>query len=297
MPSTIITSLSGTPIHRNVAITISLGTVSIAFSSSTNPRTTLPCTSSLFSTICLRMYIPSAVHLPFLRPCCSSLKLPSTILLVLASRTISNSFSTWLSSVLPLNLHIPFPLPYRHYQVNPPLLRYPSLLHTHIHTFSSLPVHLTPTSSHLQHLQLHFICPCRLAFFILCIAVSTSSCPMSSTSTSLRTELGSSRQLAAHFPFTSSLKYTAHIRNTSLLSVTKLPLLSLITAPLFTSLPSSVISRAIWNSNFCHHLRHAFGTILHPYSSVLYPPPSWAMPSSSGLTDALSRWVVAPLCL
>ena len=94
VPSTILTSSSDTPIHRNVAITISLGTVSKAFSMSTNPRSILPCTSSLFSTICLRTYIPSAVHLPSLNPCCSPPKSPSTLLLIIASKTLSNSFNT-----------------------------------------------------------------------------------------------------------------------------------------------------------------------------------------------------------
>ena len=60
VPSTILTFASGTPIHRSVAITISLCTVSIAFSRSTNPRAILPCTSSLFSTPMLCSYpLPS----------------------------------------------------------------------------------------------------------------------------------------------------------------------------------------------------------------------------------------------
>ena len=71
MPSTILTSAPGTPIHRSVAIAISMGTVSKAFSKSTNHRAILSCTSSIFSTICLRTCIPSAVPLPFLNPCCS----------------------------------------------------------------------------------------------------------------------------------------------------------------------------------------------------------------------------------
>ena len=52
MPSTILTSASGTPIHRSVDITISLGTVSNAFSRSTNPRDIdcpVPSVSSLTS--------------------------------------------------------------------------------------------------------------------------------------------------------------------------------------------------------------------------------------------------------
>ena len=58
-------------IDRSVAITISLGTVSKAFSKSMNPRAILLCNSSVFSTICLRTYITSAVPLPFLNHCCS----------------------------------------------------------------------------------------------------------------------------------------------------------------------------------------------------------------------------------
>ena len=42
VPSTILTSASGTPIHRSVAIIISLGTVSKAFSRSTKPRALYP---------------------------------------------------------------------------------------------------------------------------------------------------------------------------------------------------------------------------------------------------------------
>ena len=58
------------------------------------PTAILPCTSSLFSIICPRTDIPSAVPLPFLNPSCSSPKSPSTLLLILASKTIANSFST-----------------------------------------------------------------------------------------------------------------------------------------------------------------------------------------------------------
>ena len=86
MPSTILTS--GYPIHRSVAMTISLGTVSKGFSKSKNP---IACTPSLVSTICLRKHIPSAVPLPFLNPHCSSPKSPSTRVLFIASKTLSNS--------------------------------------------------------------------------------------------------------------------------------------------------------------------------------------------------------------
>ena len=70
-PSTILTYAYGTPFDRSVAITISLGTVSKAFSKSMNLRAILLCNSSLFSTICLRTYIPCVVPLPFMNPCCS----------------------------------------------------------------------------------------------------------------------------------------------------------------------------------------------------------------------------------
>ena len=76
-----------------------------AFSKSTNPRAILSCTSSLFPTICLRGYIPSAVPLPFLNPCYSSPKSPSTLHLIFASKTLSSSFSTWLSSVMLRTVH------------------------------------------------------------------------------------------------------------------------------------------------------------------------------------------------
>ena len=72
-------------------------------------------------------------------------------------------------------------------------------------------------------------------------------------------------------------------------------LLYLITAPFFAFLPSSVLYIP------CHLEYHLFATIfvkLSRYSSVLCPPPSctW-LPSSSGNTGALNRWVFALLCL
>ena len=144
-----------------------------------NPRAILSCTSSRFSTICLRTYVPSAVHLPFLNPCCTS---RSHILLFSWSlrlkQTLYNSSRTWLSSVMPLAvqswvMHIPFPLPYRHYQGHHPLLRYPSLLHTHV---QRLPVHLTPTSPAVSNVSSHtssapvalpfHLVPCCFHFFM-----------------------------------------------------------------------------------------------------------------------------------
>ena len=154
VPSTILTSASGIPIHRSVAITISLGTVSKAFSRSTNPRAILPCTSSLFSTICLRAYIPSAVPLPFMNPCCSSPKSHSTLILILASKTLSNSFSTWLSSVMPLYFPWSCTSPFLfHIGTIRPILHSFCILPSCIHTFSSLPVHLTSTSPAISNIS------------------------------------------------------------------------------------------------------------------------------------------------
>ena len=95
MPSTILTSYSGTPIHRRVAITISLGTVSNVFSSRRAPKPfcPVPPVSSL-------PYVSGrTVPLLFLNPCCYSTKSPSALLLILSSRTLSNSFSAWLSEL------------------------------------------------------------------------------------------------------------------------------------------------------------------------------------------------------
>ena len=58
VPSTILTSASGTPNHLIVAMAISLGTMSYAFSKSMNPRAIFSCPSSLFSTSCRRVNIP-----------------------------------------------------------------------------------------------------------------------------------------------------------------------------------------------------------------------------------------------
>ena len=72
---------------------------------------------------------------PLPGPLLFSPKSPSTFLLILASKTLSSSFSTWLSSVMPLYLpgsctssvlfHIGT-------ISHPPLFLYPSLLHTHV---------------------------------------------------------------------------------------------------------------------------------------------------------------------
>ena len=69
VPSTILTSSSGTPIHLNVAMALSLGTMSYAFSRYMNPRAIFSCPSSLFSIICLRVSISSTLPLPRLMHC------------------------------------------------------------------------------------------------------------------------------------------------------------------------------------------------------------------------------------
>ena len=75
-----------------------------------------------------------------------------------------------------------------------------------------------------------------------------------------------------------------------------LPLISLITAPLLMSPPSSVLSRAILNIIFCHHLRQAFGTFLPPYSCVLCPPPFffWTNMYVLKLVDGCSHLSLMP---
>ena len=97
----------------------------------------MPCTSSIFSTICLRTYIPSAVPLPFLDPCCST----STLLLIIASKTLSSSFSTWLSSVMPLYFpgSCTSPVLFHIGTIRSTLHSF-CILPSCIHTFSSLPV-------------------------------------------------------------------------------------------------------------------------------------------------------------
>ena len=59
-PSTIVASVSG--IHHSVAITIALRTVYKLFPGRRTPEPN-----------CLRTYIPSAVPLPFLNPCCMAM--------------------------------------------------------------------------------------------------------------------------------------------------------------------------------------------------------------------------------
>ena len=143
MPSTILTSASGTPIHRSVAITISLCTTSKAFSKSMNPRAILPCTSSLFLfhlSQDLRPVCCSSIS-PFMNTCCSSPKSPSTLLLILSSKTLSSSVSTWLSSMMPLYFPGLCTSPvFFHIGTIRPILHSFGILPSCIHTFRSLPV-------------------------------------------------------------------------------------------------------------------------------------------------------------
>ena len=100
----------------------------------------------------------------------------------------------------------------------------------------------------------------------MCIAVSTSSCHVSSTSTSLLTELGSSRQLAAPFRLSSSLKFAAHIPNTSFLWRA---CRCYIRSPHLSSRPS------ILSSIPCHLEYHIFATVFVKLSVqfLLHIPP------------------------
>ena len=72
--STILTSASGTPIHRSDAIPPLWYCVESFFQVDEPKSHILLCTSSIFSTICRRSYIRSTVPLPFMNPCCSSQK-------------------------------------------------------------------------------------------------------------------------------------------------------------------------------------------------------------------------------
>ena len=134
--------------HSHGSVAISLSTVSKAFSKSTNPRAMLSCTSSLFSTISIITYIPSAVRLLFLNICYSFPKSHSTLLRILASKTLSHSFSTWLSSVIPLYFHGSCTHPFLfHTKISTirPIFHSFGIIPSCIPTFSSLPVLLTPT--------------------------------------------------------------------------------------------------------------------------------------------------------
>ena len=113
------------PSTVRVAITTSPCTVSKSFFQIDESRAILPCASSPFSTIFHRTYIPSAVPLPFVNPCYSSPKSHSTVLLIIVSKSLSNSFSrpTCQSCVMPpvvsWVMYTPFTLPCVHYQAHP----------------------------------------------------------------------------------------------------------------------------------------------------------------------------------
>ena len=107
----------------------------------------LPCFSSFFSTNCLSVNNPSVVPLPFLNPCCSSPISHSIFFLIRPSNTLSSSFRTWLSRVIPLYFpgsctspfifHIGMINPVRHSTGVFPSVK---------HEFRSLRVQLTTTS-------------------------------------------------------------------------------------------------------------------------------------------------------
>ena len=131
-----------------------------------------------------------------------------------------------------------------------------------IHTFSSLRVHLTPTSLAISTISsrtssapvaLHFS-PCAWLIPFLPV-LSPPRTPLS------QLRLGARGYLLLLF-FQQLFEVCVHILNTSsLLSVMSLPLLSLITAPLFT-----VLSRAILNIIF---LPPSSSNFRYSYSSIL----------------------------
>ena len=167
-----------------------------------------------------------------------------------------------------------------------PLFRYSSLLHTR----RPLDCHL---SSHLQHLYPHLICPCLFHLVHCCFHFFLSYLLHFHLFPDRAREL---KATCCSFSFQQLLEvcrpYPQHF-----LSVMSIPLLSVITAHLFTSLLPSVLSRSILNIIFCDHLRQAFGTVIPVYSSVLCPPPSWLSSSSGYTVPSAGGWLIDPLCL
>ena len=93
VPSTNLTSPSGTPTHLSVPIVISLRIVAWAFSRYMNLIAISSCPSSLFSTNYLLANIPSVVLLPRLNSSCSSPISPYTIAFIQPSRILSSNFN------------------------------------------------------------------------------------------------------------------------------------------------------------------------------------------------------------
>ena len=112
----------------------------------TNPRAILPCrppTSLLYHLSQDVHPIPSADPLPFLNPGCSSPKSPSTLLLIIASKTLSSSFSTWLSTDMPLYFPVSCISPFLfHIGTIRLILHSFGILPSCTHTFSSLHHHV-----------------------------------------------------------------------------------------------------------------------------------------------------------
>ena len=89
--------------------------------------------SSLSQDVCCSSPLP--------QPLLFSPKLHSTLLLILASKTLSSSFSTWLSSMMPLYFPGLCTSPFLfHIGTIRPIPHYFDILPSCIHTFSSLPV-------------------------------------------------------------------------------------------------------------------------------------------------------------
>ena len=131
--------------------TVHLGTRNCLVDSVSFPPARCP---ALLYHLFQRTYIPSDVPLPFLNHCCSSPNSPSTRLLIIASKTLSNSFNTWLSSVMPLYFPGSCTSPFLfHIGTIRPILHSFGILPSCIDTFSSLPVHLTPTSPAISNIS------------------------------------------------------------------------------------------------------------------------------------------------
>ncbi|KAK2171278.1 hypothetical protein NP493_1085g00040 [Ridgeia piscesae] len=112
VPSTNLTSPSGTPTHLSVPIIISLGIVAQAFSRYMNLIAISSCPSSFFSTNYLWANIPCVVPLPCLNSSCSSPISRYTIALILPSRffpaTSTYGLATYCLKVFPGHAHLPF---------------------------------------------------------------------------------------------------------------------------------------------------------------------------------------------
>ena len=93
---------------------------------------------------------------PLPEPLLFSPKSYSTLLLILASKTLSSSFGNWLSSLMPLYFPASCTSPFLfHICTIRPILHSFGILPSCIHTYSSLPVHVTSTSTAISIISRH----------------------------------------------------------------------------------------------------------------------------------------------